>query len=82
MQFGSITQKWMRLFTPLDVLIGVKAYIGEQECMIFYVQDDGRLIFTSKENNLFRFCLHKVRVIANYGSNRILDLNPQKVIFF
>ena len=32
----------MGLFTPLDVLIGVKAYIGEQECMIFYVQDDGR----------------------------------------
>ena len=53
MQFGSSTQKQMGLFTPLDVLIGVKAYIGEQECMMFYVQDDGRLIFTPKETNLF-----------------------------
>ena len=37
MQIGSATDKWMSLFTPLDVLIGVKAYIREQECMIFYV---------------------------------------------
>ena len=69
-QIGSVTQKWMGLFIPLDVLIGVKVYIGEQECMILDVQDNGRLIFTPKENNLFRFCLHKeVRVIANDGSN-------------
>ena len=27
MQIGSATQKWMGLFTPLDVLIGVNAYI-------------------------------------------------------
>ena len=33
MQIGSATQKQMGLFTPLDVFIGVKAYIGEQECM-------------------------------------------------
>ena len=44
MQIGYTTHKWMGLFTPLDVLIGVKAYIGEQECMTFDVQDDGRLI--------------------------------------
>ena len=57
-----------RLFTPLDILIGVKAYIGEQECLRFYVQDDGRLIFRPKEKKLFRFCLYKeVRVIANDG---------------
>ena len=31
MQIGSATQKWMGLFTSLDVLIEVKAYIGEQE---------------------------------------------------
>ena len=49
----------MGLFTPLDVFIGVKAYIGEQECMSFDVQDDDNLIFTPKENDLFRFCLHK-----------------------
>ena len=55
MQIGSATQKWMGLFTPLDVLIGVKAYIGERECMSFDAQDDGRLIFTHKENDLFRF---------------------------
>ena len=60
----------MGLFTPLDVLIGVKAYIGEQECLSFDVQDDGRLIFRPKENDLFRFCLHKeVRMITNDGSN-------------
>ena len=35
MQIGSTTQKWMGLFTPFDVLIGVKAYSGERECMIF-----------------------------------------------
>ena len=73
----------MGLFTPLDVLIGVKVYIGEQGCMIFYVQDDGRLICTPKENDLFRFCLHKeVRVIANDGSNWVLDPDPQKVNYF
>mgnify|MGYP000650936437 CR=1 FL=1 len=30
MQFGSSTHKWMGLFTPLDGLIGVNAYIGEE----------------------------------------------------
>ena len=48
--------------------------------MIFEVQDDGRLIFTPKETNLFSFCLHKeVRVIANDGSNWVLDPDSQKV---
>ena len=47
-----------------ELWIGVKAYIGEQDCIIFYVQDDGMLIFRSKETNFFSFCLHKeVRVL-------------------
>ena len=51
--------------------------------MIFEVQDDGRLIFTPKETNLFSFCLHKeVRVIANDGSNWVLDPDPQNVNYF
>ena len=57
MQIGFATEKWMGLFTPLNVLIGVQSYIREQVCMIFYVHDDGRLIFTPKETNLFEFCL-------------------------
>ena len=69
MQFGSSTQNWMGLLIVLDVLIGVKGYIGEEVCMTFDVQDDGRLTFTHKETNLFSFCLQKdVRVIANNGS--------------
>ena len=60
----------MGLFTPSNVLIGVKAYIGQQECMSFDVQDDGSLNFTPMENDLLRFSLHKeVRVIANGGPN-------------
>ena len=46
--------------------------------MSFGVEDGCRLIFTPKENDLFRFCLHKeVRVIANDGSNWVLDPDPQ-----
>ena len=83
MQIGCATQKLMGLFTPLDVLIGVKAYIGGQECMVFDVHDDGRLIFTPKETNLFSFCLHKeVKVIANDGSNWVLNPNSQNVNSF
>ena len=70
MQFGSSTHKWMSLFTSLDVFIGVKAYIGEESCMTFDVQDGDRLTFTHIETKLFSFCLHKeVRVITNDGSN-------------
>ena len=52
------THEWMGLFTPLDGLIGVKAYIGEEACMSFDVHDDGRLTFTRTETYLFSFCLH------------------------
>ena len=73
----------MGLFTPLDVLLGVKAYIGEESCITFDIQDDGSLTFTHKESNLFSFGLHKeMRVIANGGSNWVLDPNPQKVNSF
>ena len=83
MQIGSSIEKWMGLFTPLDSLIGVKAYIGQEVCMTFDVQDDGRLTFTHKETNLFIFCLHtEVRVIANDGSNWVLNTDPQKVNSF
>ena len=82
-QIRSSTQKWVGLFTPLDVLIGVKVYIGEEVCMTFDVQDDGRLTFTHKEINMFIFCLHKeVRVIANNGSNQVLNPHPQRVNAF
>ena len=82
-QIRSSTQKWVGLFTPLDVLIGVKVYIGEEVCMTFDVQDDGRLTFTHKETNLFSFCLHtKVRVFANDGSNWVLNTDPQNVNSF
>ena len=40
MQFGPSTHKWIGLFSPLDVLIGVKAYIGKDTFMTFDVQDD------------------------------------------
>ena len=67
MQIGSTTQKWIGLFISLDVLIGVKAYIGKDTFMTFDVQDDGCLTFTHMETNLY---LHKeVRVVANDGSN-------------
>ena len=70
MQFGSSTQKWIRLFTSLDVLIAVKASIGEETFMNFDVQDDGRLTFTHTKTNPFSFCLHKeVRLITNDKSN-------------
>ena len=49
----------MGLVTPLDVFIGVKAYIGEQVCMIFDVHDHDRLIFTSTEINMFSFVFIK-----------------------
>ena len=45
MKFGPSTQKLIGLFTPLDVLIGVRAYIGEEVFMTFHVHDDGRLEF-------------------------------------
>ena len=83
MQFGSSTHKWIRLFTSLDVLIAVKASIGEETFMNFDVQDDGRLTFTHTETNLFSSFWHKeVRVIANDGPNWVLDPNPQKVNSF
>ena len=75
-----ILHKWIGLFTPLDVLIGGKAYIGAEAFMTFDVQDDGRLTFTHMETNLYSFCLHKeVRLITNDGSNSVLDPDPQKV---
>ena len=43
-QFGHSTQKWIGLFTPLDVLIGVRA--REENFMTFDVHDNGRLTFT------------------------------------
>ena len=55
MQIGSSIQKWMGLFTPLNVLIGIKSYIGEKVCMSFDIQDDGSLTFTRNETNLFSF---------------------------
>ena len=67
MQFCPSTHMWTGLFSPLDVLIGVKAYIGKDTFMTFDVQDDGCLTFTHMETNLY---LHKeVRVVANDGSN-------------
>ena len=43
--------------------------------MTFDVQDEGRLAFMHTETNL-----HKdTRVIANDGSNSVLDPDPQKV---
>ena len=49
------------LFIVLDVLIGVKVYIGEETFMNFDVHDDGRLTFTQTKTNLFRFyvCIKK-----------------------
>ena len=80
MQLRPSAHKWIGLFTPLNVLIGVKAYTGEEAFMTFDVEDDGRLTFTHTETDLLSFCLHKeVKVIANDGSNWVLDLDPQKV---
>ena len=73
----------MGLFTPLDVLIGIKAYTHEEALITFDVYDDGKLIFTHTETDLFSFCLHKeVRVITNDGSNWVLDPDPQKMNSF
>ena len=47
MQFGPSTQMGIGLFTPLDVFIGVRAYIGEEIFITFDVHDDGRLTFTN-----------------------------------
>ena len=70
MQFGHCTQKWIGLFVPLNVFIGVKAYIGEEVCITFDVHDDSRLTFTHTKTNPFSFCLHKeVRLITNDKSN-------------
>ena len=33
MEFGPSTYKWLGFLTALDVLIGVRAYIGEEACM-------------------------------------------------
>ena len=80
MQIGCSTRKLMGLFTPLEVLIVVNIYIGEEVCMTFDVHDAGRLTFTHKETNVFSFCFHKeVRVIVNGGSYWVLDPDPQKV---
>ena len=49
MKFGPSTQKLIGLLTPLDVLIGVRAYIGEEVFMTFHVHDDGRLTFMHME---------------------------------
>ena len=46
MQFGPSTYKWIGIFTPLDVLIGVGAYTREEAYMTFDVNDDGRLNYT------------------------------------
>ena len=67
MQFWPSTHKWIDLFIILDVLVGIKAYIGEEAFMTFDVQDDGRLIFTHKETNMFSFCLCKELRITNDG---------------
>ena len=66
----------------IGCFVGVIAYIGEEVCMTFYVQDDGRLTFTRKKTNVFSVRFHKeVRVITNDGSNWILDHDPQKSEF-
>ena len=60
----------------------LKPILGNKS-VCFDVQDDGRLIFTPKENDLFRFCLDKeVTVIANDESNWVLHSDPQKVNYF
>ena len=41
--------------------------------MTFDVYDDGRLTFTHAKTNLFSLCLQEMRVIANDGSNWVLD---------
>ena len=65
MQFGHCTQKWIGLFVPLNVFIGVKAYIGEEAFMTFDVQDNGRnqLQIFSKDGMVF---LHNVS--TNFGN--------------
>ena len=35
MQFGPSTYKWIGFFTPLDVLIGIRAYIVEEHYIYF-----------------------------------------------
>ena len=75
-----ILQRSGWVHTPLDALIGVWAYMGEEVCMTFDVHDDGRLAFTHTETNLFSFCLHKeVMVISKWWINLVLDPDPQKV---
>ena len=46
MQFGHPTYKWIGIFSPLDVLIGVGAYTREEAYMTFDVNDGGRLNYT------------------------------------
>ena len=77
--FGSSTQVdgFIHNFTPLDVLIRVKAFIREEPSMTFDVCDDGRLTFTHTETNLFSFCLHKARVLANDGSNWVFRIQKR-----
>ena len=48
-QIGYSAHKWMGLFAPLDVLTRVNAYIGEDVCMTFDVQDDDRLTFNIRK---------------------------------
>ena len=57
MQFGPTTHKWTEAFSPLDVLIGVRAYNGEDTFMTFNVHDNSRLNYTYRKTNLFCFCL-------------------------
>ena len=73
MQIGFATQKWMGLFTPLDVLIGVRAYVGEEACMTFDVHDDGRLTFTQMKTNLL--CSIKAHLKLGLQSSQVLGQN-------
>ena len=45
MLFGPSTHKWIGFFSPFDVFIRARAYIGEKAFMTFDVHDDGMLSF-------------------------------------
>ena len=59
MQLRLFMHKWIDSFTQLDVLIGVRTYIGEEAFMTFDVHFDGSLNFTHTKIYLYSFCLHK-----------------------
>ena len=68
---------WYGLFSPLGILIGVRAYTNEGRIRFYEVGDAGFLYLVQEEVEVMQLASQKpIRVIARLDKNIFLDPNP------